>query len=63
MNNTNFALPLSEILERSEVRRSEASLHELYILKDNKGVYAGGQNIGLKYTIQNISQVACSILP
>ena len=30
MNNTKFALPQSEILERSEVRRSEASLRELF---------------------------------
>ena len=29
LNNTKFALPQSEILERSEVRRSEASLREL----------------------------------
>ena len=29
LNNTWFALPQSEILERSEVRRSEASLREL----------------------------------
>ena len=30
LNNTKFVLPQSEILERSEVRCSEASLRELY---------------------------------
>ncbi len=30
LNNTKFALPQSEILERSEVKRSVASLREMF---------------------------------